>query len=365
MKYLFVIQGEGRGHLTQALSMKQLLERNGHEVVAVMVGASHKRTLPSFFSKKINTEVIRFRSPNFMPRPAEKRPFLPASILYNLLLLPVYIESIINLKRTIDRKNPDVVINFYELICGISYGIFHQSAPMISMAHQYYFLTKDFKYRGKRKFAFALLNLFSRVTMWNADKTLALSFRPAEKHTNGRISIVPPLLRPEVLNEIPVKGNYIHGYMLNDGYVQEITKWSENSDEKLHFFWDKKNAARITTINDSLTMHTIDDRRFLSYLSSAKSYATTAGFESVCEALYLGKPVLMVPTHIEQECNAQDAVEAGAGVTADNFDIDALLHYLPTHKNDIRFNYWVKNANEIILAEITESQTQGRVVVIA
>jgi hypothetical protein len=33
-KFLFIIQGEGRGHLTQAISLAQLLRDNGHEVVA-------------------------------------------------------------------------------------------------------------------------------------------------------------------------------------------------------------------------------------------------------------------------------------------------------------------------------------------
>ena len=87
MKYIFVVQGEGRGHFTQALSLKDILERNGHNVVAVMVGCSAKRTLPGFFSEKIKTEVIRFQSPNFLPAPKAKKSFLLASILYNLLLM--------------------------------------------------------------------------------------------------------------------------------------------------------------------------------------------------------------------------------------------------------------------------------------
>ena len=33
MKVIFVVQGEGRGHLTQALALKQQLLREGHEVV--------------------------------------------------------------------------------------------------------------------------------------------------------------------------------------------------------------------------------------------------------------------------------------------------------------------------------------------
>jgi len=33
MKFLFIVQGEGRGHFTQALAMEEMLYRNGHKVV--------------------------------------------------------------------------------------------------------------------------------------------------------------------------------------------------------------------------------------------------------------------------------------------------------------------------------------------
>ena len=52
MKILFIIQGEGRGHLTQALSLRQKLTDEGHQVVGVLVGKSPARRLPDFFSKK-------------------------------------------------------------------------------------------------------------------------------------------------------------------------------------------------------------------------------------------------------------------------------------------------------------------------
>lgn len=40
MKVLFIVQGEGRGHLTQAITLEEILRRNGHEVVEVLVGKS-------------------------------------------------------------------------------------------------------------------------------------------------------------------------------------------------------------------------------------------------------------------------------------------------------------------------------------
>ena len=49
MKYLFIVQGEGRGHLTQAISLSQMLRRHGHEVVEVLVGKSSNREIPAFF----------------------------------------------------------------------------------------------------------------------------------------------------------------------------------------------------------------------------------------------------------------------------------------------------------------------------
>ena len=48
MKYLFIVQGEGRGHLTQAISLSQMLRRHGHEVVEVLVGKSSNREIPAY-----------------------------------------------------------------------------------------------------------------------------------------------------------------------------------------------------------------------------------------------------------------------------------------------------------------------------
>jgi uncharacterized protein (TIGR00661 family) len=366
MKYLFVVQGEGRGHFTQALSLKSMLERNGHEVVAVMVGCSAQRTLPGFFTDKIKTEVIRFQSPNFLPSPKGKKTFLLASILYNLLLVPAYIASLLRIQSTIAKMKPDVVINFYELLCGMTYGVFNPKVPMINVAHQYYFLTPDFRYTGENKTQFKLLNFYSRLTALNSQRMLALSFRIQDQSYFGKIAIVPPLLRREIINRKAEKGNYIHGYMLNNGYVKELVRWTEfNLREQLHFFWDKKNANTTTSLTNGLTMHSLDDTLFLEYMAGCKGYATTAGFESVCEAMYLQKPVLMVPTHIEQECNAIDAMRSNAGVTADFFNLNILLDFIPTYQRTLEFRYWIHTAESIFMYELTRFETEESTILAA
>lgn len=73
-------------------------------------------------------------------------------------------------------------------------------------------------------------------------------------------------------------------------------------------------------------------------MASCRALATTAGFESVCEAMVMGKPVLMVPIRgqYEQQCNALDAARAGAGIWADRFNLDLLLQYLPKYQARIK-----------------------------
>lgn len=60
MKVLFVVQGEGRGHLTQALTMEQMLLSHGHEVVGMLVGKSKNRKIPDFFYNQAKAPITTF-----------------------------------------------------------------------------------------------------------------------------------------------------------------------------------------------------------------------------------------------------------------------------------------------------------------
>ena len=66
MRYLFIIQGEGRGHLTQAMTMEKLLTARGYNVVKMLVGKSPARTLPAFFTGGVRAPLAYFESVNFV-----------------------------------------------------------------------------------------------------------------------------------------------------------------------------------------------------------------------------------------------------------------------------------------------------------
>lgn len=106
MKFLFIVQGEGRGHLTQAITLESILRRSGHEVVEVLVGKSESRRLPGFFNRSIQAPIKQFVSPNFLPTHNNKRVNLTRSVLYNLMKLPTYAESIRFIYRVSVRPKP-------------------------------------------------------------------------------------------------------------------------------------------------------------------------------------------------------------------------------------------------------------------
>ena len=353
MRFLFIVQGEGRGHLTQALALRDILTENGHEVVAVLVGESNRRELPDFFLKKIQSEVLRFESPNFLPVSKCKHVIIWTSIFYNLLKTGSYLKSIRFIRGQIKNKNVDVVVNFYEMLTGLTYAFFPPKVPYICIAHQYLFLHPDYKFPRANKLELYLLRTFTRITCFKSSKLFALSTQKMEDFTKRKIVVSPPLLRKEVIEAEVSDGNYLHGYMLNDNYADEIIRFNEKRpDVEINFFWDRKGVEERVVINDNLSFYRLNDQLFIKFMAGCKGYATTAGFESVCEAMFMGKPVLMAPTHIEQACNAFEAAKIGAGIITSNFELDKLLDYIHDYRKKTDFRVWVLQAPELILKEL-------------
>ncbi|GHV55673.1 glycosyl transferase [Bacteroidia bacterium] len=354
MKFLFVVQGEGRGHLTQAITLRNMLVKNGHEVVSVLVGKSDRRELPAFFFENIQAPVHRFDSPNFVPAAKNKKANIWASFAYNIPKFPNYFRSIRFIHNHINQSGADVAVNFYEIMMGLTYAVFPPRIPYISVAHQYLFLHPEYRFPpNESKMELLMLKLFTRFTCLRSARVFALSIEKKESMPKKRMVIVPPLLRNEVMQYPPKDNDYLLGYLLNATYADDIIAYQQSHPEvKMHFFWDKKGVPEETVVNDHLSFHTLNDKLFIQYMAGCKGYATTAGFESVCEAMYLGKPVLMVPTHIEQSCNAYEAASAGAGVASDHFDLDALIGYIPEYKGNKNFRSWTQQSEDIWVQEL-------------
>jgi uncharacterized protein (TIGR00661 family) len=354
---MFIVQGEGRGHLTQAIALAQMLRRHGHEVVAAMVGKNPNRTLPPFFAAKIGCPVSSFDSPSFDYGRAGKRGNIAKTIFVNTTpgKLERWRRSIQKLVKNIEEAEPDVVVNFYEMLLGVSHLLHRLRVPVVSIGHQFLIDHPDYAHRSRSDQGQFALRLNNMLCSLGTTKTMALSFYPMKDFYRDRMAVVPPLLRSELFEKTPTNGGYVLGYVLNPGFADEVKEWHrEHRDVELHLFWDKKEAPETLRVAPGLTFHRIDDALFLDMMAGCSGYATTAGFESVCEAMWLGKPALLVPAHVEQEINAQDAFGIGAGVVSSQFDLSRLVKFIPQYAADTAaFRAWVARAEELFVRHLT------------
>lgn len=323
MKFLFIVQGEGRGHMTQAISLFQLLQSSGHEVVSVCIGKSSRREIPDFVKNSLKCPIHTFESPNFITDKKGKGILLRKTISHNLKLIASFRKSLGSLHDIITEAKPDVILNFYDILGGLYNFIYRPESEFWVIGHQYLIYHPEFPFAPNQRLQKWLFKINTAVTGLLAHKKLALSFRPLGPSQNKNLFVLPPLLRKEVKSIPSQEGDFYLAYMVNAGYSEEVMAFGKNNpDLKIEAFWDQKDAPKKFQPLPNITFHQVNDRLFLEKMAACKGLVCTAGFESVCEAMYFGKQVMVVPVQgqYEQACNAIDAELSGAGIQHTSFD---------------------------------------------
>jgi uncharacterized protein (TIGR00661 family) len=348
-RFIFTVQGEGRGHLTQAISLTQIAREAGHEVVGYAVGSFQGRKIPAFFTEFIgDTPLIQYESPSINYGNG-KSVQLGKTAMQAFSKFGVYWKSAAQLGKFIDALQPDGIVNFYESITGLYNLKTGSKVPCMSIGHQYLLLNENFESIADKALDRFLLNINTKITAIGSKKLLGLSFRPIPNDSKRNIVTVPPLLRQEVKSIVPQAGENWLAYLTHFRLAEDIMAWSNKHPEvKLDCFWDNPTRKTEYAYSESLTFHPIDAEKYLAKMTHCAGLISTAGFESVAEAMYLGKPVMMVPVpnHIEQMINAHDGELSGAGVKASSFDLDIFHSYLPKHVSvQANYHHWVQQAN--------------------
>ncbi len=355
--FIFIVQGEGKGHMTQAISMNEILQKAGHKVVATLVGVAKNRKIPEFYTENITSPLFTFESPS-LKYGNSKSPSLLSTIFGQIIKAKKYLANADRVHEVVKEFKPDGIINFYEMAGGF-YNLFYKpNIPSICVGHQYLLLHTDFKSVSGSWLDRWLLNLNTRVTAIGSSKKLALSFNYMKNDNKNSIIVVPPLLRNMVKEYFVEDGDYLLAYVTHHKIIEYITDWqSNNKSVKIHCFIDRKNIVDGQEIQKNLFVHKVDANNFLEMMSKCKGLVSTAGFESVCEAMYMGKPVMMVPVrnHIEQKINAFDGQRAGAGLASKKFKLNKFIKYLPEY-TDISspFQQWENKAEDLLLLNIEQ-----------
>lgn len=320
MNYLFIIQGEGRGHLSQAIALKEKLEREGHVIKKAFIGCSPQREIPVYAKAVFRESLVTFRSPNFL-KTRDKRGIMPGlSILSNLIKFPVFIKSIVLLRREIRSNDYDQIVNFYDMIGGLAVALSFSKKKSVTISHHYFLESSFFNFPKGHFLSKFFLKFHSAICALGSSEVWALSFDEHPNLPEKKIKIIPPLLREIIFNLKPEKQDFMLTYLLNIGWIEEIKMLAITyPDIPFKVFMDSK--PRQDQILPNMQLFKIDKDVFLQELARCNSLITTAGFESQCEAAFLGKMVYTLPSknHFEQLCNAIDGERAGVSLPLKDF----------------------------------------------
>ena len=326
-----------------------------------MAGANQTRSLPPFFEQAFSVPVRPILSPGFSLK--NHRSISLVATLTNMIRnLPAYRRSLKRLEQTIAEVQPDLIINFLEPLMGV-YNLLHRhKIPVLVVGHQYMLEHPDFVQEKKFKSQQLGMKFYVAITGARSSR-LALSFYHAPDLPKRKLFVSPPILRRQLFELRPdFSGGHLLVYLLNHGYAPEIIDWhKKNPSVPIHCFYDKPGAPAEDRCDANLTFHKIHGEKFLKMMATARGVACTAGFESVSEGAYLGKPLLLIPVenHLEQYLNACDAERTGIGMHDSAFHLSRLLE---PAKGDVtaKFREWVGQAEPIAMRAVEEIASAGK-----
>ena len=335
--------------MTQTIAVKEMVEKAGHQVVRAVIGLGPRRPMPPFFASAMKMPVQRMLTLDFSFK-NDRRVDLAGTLAALVRRVPAYCRSIGQLKAAVRESRPDVIINFFEPLTGIYALTCRRRPPVVAIAHQFMYGHPSYVRAPGKVLEQLGLKWYVRL-VGAASSRLALSLYEAPDLPEKNIIVSPPILRRRLFELTPTSGNFVLAYLVQHGFAEQIIEWHRRHPRTvLHCFYDKPDAPPEHRYDETLTFHQLDGEKFLNMMAECKQVACTAGFESLGEAAYLGKPLFLVPVenHLEQQINAIDATRLGLGITDQCFNLDRLAE-LPDQLPNSQFRAWLARAETILL----------------
>ncbi len=349
MKLLFFVQGEGRGHMSQALALQEKLKNGGHEVAAVFVGTDTLNSLPNFFKEQFFCPIYPITSPKFKTDKNNKGVNIIKSVFYSFLELPKYIKSIKEINKVVKQIKPNALISFYEPLLGNYLRFYKNNTPSFFIGHQYFLNHNIFeKFLSlKDKYFFKFYN---RFTAPKKSIKIALSFTQEKDIENKNLYVCPPLIKSAIKKSGIKNDGFVLSYILNPGYLKDLRH--EALIHK-HFLIEAFTKDKLSNLRmpSNLNINLLSNELFIEKLAECTYYISTAGFDSISEAAYLQKQIQLIPTkgHVEQKYNGIDAERSGVGINSTSFNLSIFLKEKTNKDSLLAFKKWVDEFDDKIL----------------
>ena len=346
VKILYGVCGEGLGHASRSRILIRYLKKQRHEIYIVAGGKAY-----AFLSKEFR-DITEIESARLFYQNNQVR-LLPSIISMVYRTLIGSIPSLFRVHRLIREFKPDVVITDGDPICHYAARL-TKGIKRISIDNPQALIYRKYPVSPCEIPAWFMLRVAVTLGVFGAEKHLVYDFFD-EPSSDERVMFLKPLIQEGILRQKPLYGNHIFVYQtINAG--EELLELLKTFDETFIIYGSDK----IQT-DTNLVFKQFNEDEFYHDIAHAKAVITNGGFTVISEALYLKKPVYILPikNQFEQILNGKFVQQLDVGVS-----------YLYAHEKTLRdflndLNQYRKNLKtydpgnqETTLRQITKEITK-------
>ena len=308
LKIFYAVQATGNGHISRAIELLPYLkEFGGIDVFLSGSNAALRPDLPvKFRSQGLS---LFYRKDGKLNKWKIIKQLNPIRLIREALKLPL--------------QEYDLILVDYEFITSLACRI--RKIPFWHIGHQASFVS-PWTPRPQRRDNFAewVLRNYSK-----SNHNIGFHFDPYEDW------ILPPIIKSHLWELSPTTGKHYTIYLPHyskdeirrsfygmEGFTFEVfTKEVDSEQQEYNLKWKP-----------------IDNEAFTQSLVSCRGVITGAGFETPAEALFLKKPMIVIPIQgqYEQYCNAA-ALESFGVLVVNRLDINFTLILSKWAKKDHRY----------------------------
>lgn len=318
MKILYGVVGEGMGHAIRSRVVLEHLLAQGHEI-QIMASGRAVDFLAARFSG-----VRRIRGLHILYE--DNRVRRGATFWSNVLQQGVGIpHNIAAYYELIEGFDPQAVVTDFESWTWV-YGKLHH-LPILSIDNQQ--ILSRCRHppevvRGHET-DFLLTRTFIRSKVSGCDHYLITTFFYPEI-VRPRTTLIPPVLRPEILAVAPKRDDHLLVYQTAEGN-EGLARTLAGTGFECRIYGMRRGIQE-EQIEGHLRYRPFSETGFVEDLATARAVIAGGGFTTLSEAVYLRKPLLSVPVlgQFEQVLNARWLELLGYGRASESLADPEVIH---------------------------------------
>ncbi|HLP18985.1 MAG TPA: glycosyltransferase family protein [Chitinophagales bacterium] len=289
MKILFGIQATGNGHISRSTEIYKLLKQHPDvtQLDVLISGGKAKMGLPF----EVNYE---YKGLSFYYGKKGKISVLKSIGKAGFLSIAVALWKV-------PFREYDLVISDFEPIT--LWGAKIAGVKRVGIGNMYSMSSKKFpKTKGRR-----ITNMIAKMMCPTKNK-IAMHFQKFDDF------IYYPIIRSEIRDVVPADKNFTLVYLNSFSDTELINCFTQDSFTNRKFVIYSKEATHSFTYQNC-EVKPLNNETFIQDIANCSGVITAGGFQTISEALYLGKKLFVIPIKKQSEQISNARILSDMGVT--------------------------------------------------